>query len=216
MKPSIAILIGLVLPALAGCMSGAPFAALRGPPAEIPQPTNPPATGENPTAPVFAASPPAQNPPAAAREPIVGPPPGTVPTVTRVEPPAAPPSANATIAFTPITGAPPQIVEPLSRGLSQSARASGLTIIESPNTPSDSILKGYFSAFTDGDKTTVAYVWDVLDANGKRLHRIRGQEIAQGTAADPWAVVGAATMQAIAAQTIQAYLAWRAEDGSSG
>ena len=58
--------------------------------------------------------------------------------------------------------------------------------------------------------TTVAFVWDVLDNTGTRLHRIRGQEVLQGSASDPWSVVGAGVMETIAAKTINDYLAWRA------
>ena len=48
-------------------------------------------------------------------------------------------------------------------------------------------------------------VWDVLDPTGTRLHRIRGQESAPGTAQDPWDVIKDATMEAIAARTIADY-----------
>ena len=93
------------------------------------------------------------------------------------------------ISFTPVIGAPVSAVQPLSRRLGTAARSSGLTILQSASGDSDHILKGYFSAFTDGDKTTVTFVWDVLDSQGNRQHRIRGQEIAQGTAQAPWNVV---------------------------
>jgi len=202
--------MGLVLPVIAGCMAGQPFAALRGPPAAIPNATDAPATDTEIAAPVDAAAPP-MDPPAAPIA-VAAPPAGTVPIVTPVRP-ARP---AATIAFTPVIGAPPRVVQALSQGLSQSARADGLTIIESADKPSDHILKGYFSAFTDGDKTTVAFVWDVLGGDGKRVHRIRGQEIVQGTAPDPWATVQTATMEAIATRTIDAYLSWRAATGQSG
>jgi hypothetical protein len=122
--------------------------------------------------------------------------------------------ASGTISFTPVIGAPVNAVQPLSRRLGTEARNRGLTILQSTTGESDHILKGYFSAFADGDKTTVAFVWDVLDSKGNRLHRIRGQEIAQGTATDPWDVVQAATMEIIATKTINDYLSWRA--GTSG
>ena len=123
-------------------------------------------------------------------------------------------SKSGTISFTPVIGAPANAVQPLSRHLGSHARTRGLTILRSTSAQSDHILKGYFSAFSDGDKTTVAFVWDVLDSSGNRLHRIRGQEIAQGTATDPWEVVEAATMEMIAAKTISNYLSWRASSGT--
>jgi hypothetical protein len=126
---------------------------------------------------------------------------------------AAPPKTTATgsggIRFLPIIGAPVEAVTPLSKQLGASARAEGLAIKSSTDTTSDHILKGYFSALNDGGKTTVVYVWDILDASGNRLHRIQGQDTVAGTAAEPWSAVPPETMQAIANKTIEAYLEWQ-------
>jgi hypothetical protein len=117
--------------------------------------------------------------------------------------------AGETIRFLPIIGAPVEAVTPLSKRLGAEARAGGLTIRSASDNSSNHILKGYFSAMNDGGKTTVVYVWDVLDTSGARLHRIQGQETVSGTAADPWAAVPARTMEGIAQKTIRQYLDWR-------
>lgn len=124
-------------------------------------------------------------------------------------PPAAAAAGSGGIRFLPIIGAPVGAVTPLSKQLGASARAEGLAIKNSADTTSDHILKGYFSTFNDGGKTTVVYVWDILDGSGNRLHRIQGQDTVAGTAADPWSTVPPETMQAIASKTIAAYLEWR-------
>ncbi|AFL53213.1 hypothetical protein ABIE78_000894 [Sinorhizobium fredii] len=113
------------------------------------------------------------------------------------------------IRFLPIIGAPVQAVTPLSKQLGASARAQGLTIKSSTDATSDHILKGYFSALNDGGKTTVVYVWDILDGSGNRLHRIQGQDTVESSAAEPWGAIPPQTMQAIASKTIDAYLEWR-------
>jgi hypothetical protein len=118
-------------------------------------------------------------------------------------------TASATIRFLPIIGAPVQAVTPLSRQLGASARAAGLTIKPSADASSEHIIKGYLSAFEDGQKVTVVYVWDVLDGSGARLHRIQGQETAPIGTGDPWAAVPTATMQSIGQKTIQEYMRWR-------
>ncbi|MEQ1405169.1 hypothetical protein ABK249_09520 [Neorhizobium sp. Rsf11] len=121
-----------------------------------------------------------------------------------------PPSSSAsTIRFLPIIGAPVQAVTPLSRQLGAEARASGLTIRPSGDAGTENILKGYFSAFVDGGKVTIVYVWDILDNSGARLHRMQGQESVPAKGSDPWAAVPASTMEAIASKTIQDYLSWR-------
>ncbi len=124
----------------------------------------------------------------------------------------APTAAAGTIRFLPIIGAPVEVVTPLSKQLGAEARSHGLTIKAASDTSSQHILKGYFSALNDGGKTTVVYVWDVLDGTGNRLHRIQGQDTVNATAADLWSVVPPQTMQAIATKTISAYLSWRAGD----
>jgi hypothetical protein len=124
----------------------------------------------------------------------------------------APATAAGTIRFLPIIGAPVEAVTPLSKQLGNEARSHGLTIKSASDTSSQHILKGYFSALKDGEKTTVVYVWDVLDGSGNRLHRIQGQDTIDATAANLWSVVPPQTMQTIATRTIAEYLNWRAKN----
>ncbi|WP_454701075.1 hypothetical protein [Agrobacterium burrii] len=121
----------------------------------------------------------------------------------------APAGSGNTIRFLPIIGAPVQAVTPLSRQLGAEARAKGLTIRASNDNSAENILKGYFSAFADGAKVNVIYVWDVLDANGVRLHRLQGQETVAAKGSDPWAAVTDRVMQDIAAKTLSDYSSWK-------
>ncbi|MFB2550645.1 hypothetical protein [Ensifer soli] len=122
---------------------------------------------------------------------------------------AAPAESSETIRFLPIIGAPVEAVTPLSRQLGADARAAGLTIRGASDGASRHMLKGYFSALSDGGKTTIVYVWDVLDASGNRLHRIQGQDTAGPASSNPWSGVPADTMRAIATKTIADYVAWK-------
>lgn len=121
----------------------------------------------------------------------------------------APASSANSIRFLPIIGAPVQAVTPLSRQLGAEARAKGLTIRASNDNSAENILKGYFSAFADGAKVNVVYVWDILDANGVRLHRLQGQETVAAKGSDPWAAVTDRVMQDIAAKTLNDYSSWK-------
>ncbi|MBO9656352.1 MAG: hypothetical protein J7562_18625 [Agrobacterium tumefaciens] len=121
----------------------------------------------------------------------------------------APAGAGNSIRFLPIIGAPVQAVTPLSRQLGAEARAKGLTIRASNDNSAENILKGYFSAFADGSKVNVIYVWDILDANGVRLHRLQGQETVAARGSDPWAAVTDRVMQDIAAKTLNDYTSWK-------
>ncbi|MGG2478144.1 hypothetical protein ACNVD4_22470, partial [Rhizobium sp. BR5] len=113
------------------------------------------------------------------------------------------------IRFLPIIGAPVQAVTPLSRQLGAEARAKGLTIRASNDNSAENILKGYFSAFADGGKVNIVYVWDILDANGTRLHRLQGQEAVAAKGSDPWAAATDRVMQDIAAKTLSEYASWK-------
>ncbi|MBN8934021.1 MAG: hypothetical protein J0G97_19975 [Rhizobium pusense] len=136
------------------------------------------------------------------------------PTVTQ-QPPSqqtaslAPATAANSIRCLPIIGSPVQALTPLSRQLGAEARAKGLTIRASNDNSAENILKGYFSAFADGGKVNVVYVWDILDANGVRLHRLQGQEAVTARGSDPWAAVTDKVMQDIAAKTLNDYTSWK-------
>lgn len=132
------------------------------------------------------------------------------PPVQQAALPRAGATQQGTIRFLPIIGAPIEAVTPLSRQLGAEARARGLTIKGATDPASDHILKGYLSAFSDNGKITVVYVWDVLDENGARLHRIQGQETVASSATDAWSAVPANVMQQIATRTIDEYTRWRA------
>ena len=121
----------------------------------------------------------------------------------------APATAANSIRFLPIIGAPVQAVTPLSRQLGAEARAKGLTIRASNDNSAENSRTGYFSAFADGGKVNVVYVWDILDANGVRLHRLQGQEAVTARGSDPWAAVTDKVMQDIAAKTLNDYTSWK-------
>jgi len=190
----------MVLLALAGCNSSRRMDLSQGltPPADIP--------GQNATdsgAPAEAASPDdAVN---------TGTPANTLTPTRHANTPAG---SRGTIAFKPVIGAPLSAVQPMSAELGLEARENGLLITSQASGPSDHILVGYLSAFPEGKTTTVAFVWDILDSNGTRLHRIRGQEKVSGTASDPWSIVPPKVMKTIADRTISEYLAWRAGSGT--
>lgn len=122
-------------------------------------------------------------------------------------------TSEGSIRFLPIIGAPVQSVTPLSKELGASARGNGLTIKSSNDQTAEHVLKGYLSAFSDGGKVTVVYVWDVLDNSGARLHRIQGQESVKGDGADAWSAVPPEVMKEIGIATIAEYMKWRQSQG---
>jgi len=109
----------------------------------------------------------------------------------------------------PIVGASVEAATPLTAELQTRAKQRGITLAGSQDQTATHVLKGYFSAISEGKDTTVIYVWDVYDPAGNRLHRINGQMKAPSVnGADSWKAVAPATMQAIADQTIDQFAAF--------
>ncbi|BCG93331.1 hypothetical protein [Mesorhizobium sp. 131-2-1] len=109
----------------------------------------------------------------------------------------------------PIVGASVEAAAPLTAELQTRARQRGITLAGSTDQTATHVLKGYFSAISEGSDTTVIYVWDIYDPSGNRLHRINGQQKAPSIkGGDGWTAVAPATMQGIADQTIDQFAAW--------
>jgi hypothetical protein len=115
---------------------------------------------------------------------------------------ATPVATVARVQLAPIVGSTVEAVTPLSARLAQRAGEHGMRITASNDPTTTHVLKGYFSAFSEGRDTTVIYVWDLLDKAGNRLHRIQGQERTPARGANAWASVPAGTMERIADRTI--------------
>ena len=110
------------------------------------------------------------------------------------------------IQFAPIVGSTLEAVTPLTQRLAERAHERGIGLAGKGGDATH-MLKGYFSAISEGGATTVIYVWDVLDPSGNRLHRIQGQAKANGRG-EGWPAVPAATMKGIADRTIDDFAQW--------
>lgn len=133
---------------------------------------------------------------------------GQGPNQPSVRPPVT--GAAAVFAFAPVEGVPVPILQALSAALNREAVAQHLNVV--PNNDPSKVyeVRGFISAIADGQTTRLVYVWDVVDRNGARLHRITGQE-AGGTptqASDPWTGIGHETVNLAAKKTVAQLLQW--------
>lgn len=117
-------------------------------------------------------------------------------------------TTDARVQFAPVVGAPASASTPLAARLSARATARGIPLVGAGQSSASLIMKGYFSAISEGDQTTVIYVWDVIDPAGTRIHRIQGQTRAPATGGEGWDGVQPATMETIADETIDRLAAW--------
>lgn len=143
--------------------------------------------------------------------------PATGTATTASSAPAATPAQSAAVIrktrlqIAPIVGASVEAATPLTAQLQIRARQRGVNLAGSADQSATHVMKGYFSAITEGRDTTVVYVWDVYDPAGNRLHRINGQQKAPtANNGDGWSAVTPATMNAIADSTIDQFTAWLA------
>lgn len=153
---------------------------------------------------------PAAMPDAAPEGTPASPTPSPSPTAPAAAVASLPSTARARINFAPIVGATVEAAGPLSERLALKARERGIALARSGETGTTHVLKGYFSAITEGKKTTVIYVWDVLDPSGNRLHRIQGQKAVAAGSASGWASVPREAMLEIADGTVDELVAWLA------
>ena len=129
--------------------------------------------------------------------------------------PTSAPAIDAAITSThleiaPVTGAPRGAVPPLSRAMAERGREIGLDFTRGGGITTHT-LRGFFSINDDGGEVRVVYIWDVVTPEGRRVHRIRGQETIPGTlnGADPWRGVSPDTMRRIGRSTIDRFAQWR-------
>ncbi|HEY0224535.1 MAG TPA: hypothetical protein VGC38_08485 [Pseudolabrys sp.] len=104
---------------------------------------------------------------------------------------------GATVAFDSIEGPPPAQFKTLVRNLNDEAQSRRLAVI-SRETPSAYRVRGYLAAKVMKGQTTIAWVWDVFDADERRALRINGEETAKGPYRDAWTAADDAMLRRIA------------------
>jgi hypothetical protein len=119
------------------------------------------------------------------------------------------------VAFLPVTGAPQAVVTKLAASMRSAAESYAVPVVVSVDRGARYQIKGYFSAMGGNTGTTLIYVWDILDKNGVRVHRISGQEHGPPTGGDPWDAIGSDTINRVAQSTMASLRSW-VSSGNSG
>lgn len=123
---------------------------------------------------------------------------------------AAPQTAEdgVTFAFEPFTGAPGNIADQLSEMIGREARSRNIQLVRRVGATATYRVNGYLAATGQPSNGTLFYVFDVVDANGRRVKRISGTEETGGASGDPWQAVGNGTLSRIAARSLIELEAW--------
>jgi hypothetical protein len=113
-------------------------------------------------------------------------------------PTAAPASQRgASIAFESIDGPPVAVFQNLVTTLSAEAQARQVQVVSRTGAPAYRI-RGYLAAIVVGGKSHISWVWDVYDADKRRVLRIAGEEAAGRPGANAWAVADEQMVRRIA------------------
>ncbi|WP_208976274.1 hypothetical protein [Polycladidibacter stylochi] len=93
--------------------------------------------------------------------------------------------------------------------VAERAAFNHIKLVRRMGAPSSYRIKGHLTSTGSKANTTVFYVFDIYDNNGKRVHRIEGLEPAGGTATgDPWAGVSSDSLKRIATRSMASLRAW--------
>ena len=138
---------------------------------------------------------------------ITGP---TVPAPPEATQPMAPQvaAADASFRFDQLLGVPTLQQDTLARALASAAKARNIRLVRRTDPSAPYRVLGYLSAVGGDAGVSVTYVWDVVDAQNNRVHRISGIEVGATASNDPWSGVDGTVLQAIAARTVEDLYAW--------
>jgi hypothetical protein len=111
----------------------------------------------------------------------------------------APPAAatGPTVAFESIDGPPPGVFQKLVQNIEAEAGARQLAVV-SREAPAQYRVRGYLSAQVERKQVTIAWVWDVYDAEKRRAMRITGEEKVGQAGRDAWMAADDRALRAIA------------------
>jgi hypothetical protein len=126
--------------------------------------------------------------------------------------PTASLATRGTVAFDSIDGPPIGVFQKLVQNLNEEAERRQLAVV-SRDDASQYRVRGYLAAHVKGKNTSIAWVWDVYDADQRRALRIVGQELGKGEPSsggtrDAWAAADDQVLQRIAKDGMNQFVAF--------
>jgi hypothetical protein len=106
-------------------------------------------------------------------------------------------SKDVSIAFESIDGVPRDVSQRLVRDLGEEAAALRIAVVPAGGEAAYR-LRGYLAAHAQGAATSIAWAWDVYDAELHRAFRLTGEEASKGPDGGAWAAADEAVLRRIA------------------
>ena len=125
--------------------------------------------------------------------------------------PSASPASErgASIAFESIDGPPVAVFENLVTTLSAEATARKIQVVSRTGQPAYRV-RGYLAAIVAGGRSHISWVWDVYDADKRRVLRIAGEEAGGRPGANAWAAADEQMVRRIAGASMDRLAAFLA------
>jgi len=108
--------------------------------------------------------------------------------------------APATVAIVSVEGAPESVAASFSQDLALDAKAREIALVEPKK--AKYLVRGYLSATAVDGGAWLEYVWDVFGPDKQREQRLNDVIVVKGTGDDPWAIAGEATLDSVAARSV--------------
>jgi len=116
---------------------------------------------------------------------------------------------GASIAFESIDGPPVAVFQNLVTTLSAEATARQVRVVSRAGQPAYRI-RGYLAAIVAGGRSHISWVWDVYDADKRRVLRISGEEAAGRPGANAWAAADEQMVRRISRTSMEHLVAFLA------
>ena len=116
---------------------------------------------------------------------------------------------GASIAFESIDGPPVAVFQNLVTTLSAEATARQVLVVSRAGQPAYRI-RGYLAAIVAGGRSHISWVWDVYDADKRRVLRISGEEAAGRPGANAWAAADEQMVRRISRTSMERLVAFLA------
>jgi hypothetical protein len=128
---------------------------------------------------------------------------------TTGQPTAATATLGPTVAFESIDGPPESVFHRLVQQISAEADARQVAVV-SRTEAAQYRVRSYVSTQTRGKRSSVAWVWDVYDADHNRALRITGEEPASFAGTGTWAVADDQVLRQVARNGMDRLIAFLA------
>ena len=104
---------------------------------------------------------------------------------------------GSTVAFESIDGPPPQVFDRMVGVLDSESKLRNLSVVSRQGQAAYRV-RSYFAAQVSRGRTSIAWVWDVYDANQQRALRLSGAEPTNKSGRDAWAAADDLVLRKIA------------------